>query len=248
MKYELINALVTPFDDNNQIDFDILKKLIKKTEHYHDGYLIAGSTGEGDSLTEKEVQSLIDFLALYKFQKILCICEDCTQKVIDKISSLKIPKDFKILLRIPCYYLPKESGIIKHFVQIFNRFKQYQFIIYDIKKRTNSTISIDGYKKICNNCKNFYGIKDCNNDFFKIEKLSKFTNVYCGNDEKIKEYLKHGAIGHISVCSIFEENYFLNLDSKLNFEYSKFPNPIGIKKKLKELGFSSMNLRLPLDF
>lgn len=55
MKYELINALVTPFDDNNQIDFDILKKLIKKTEHYHDGYLIAGSTGEGDSLTEKEV-------------------------------------------------------------------------------------------------------------------------------------------------------------------------------------------------
>lgn len=147
-----------------------------------------------------------------------------------------------------CYYLPKESGIIKHFVQIFNRFKQYQFIIYDIKKRTNSTISIDGYKKICNNCKNFYGIKDCNNDFFKIEKLSKFTNVYCGNDEKIKEYLKHGAIGHISVCSIFEENYFLNLDSKLNFEYSNLPNPIGIKKKLKELGFSSMNLRLPLDF
>ena len=69
MKYELINALVTPFDDNNQIDFDILKKLIKKTEHYHDGYLIAGSTGEGDSLTEKEVQSLIDFLALYKFKK-----------------------------------------------------------------------------------------------------------------------------------------------------------------------------------
>ena len=57
-----------------------------------------------------------------------------TQKVIDKISSLKIPKDFKILLRIPCYYLPKESGIIKHFVQIFNRFKQYQFIIYDIKE------------------------------------------------------------------------------------------------------------------
>ena len=65
---------------------------------------------------------------------------------------------------------------------------------------------------------------------------------------KIKEYLKHGAIGHISVCSIFEENYFLNLDSKLNFEYSNLPNPIGIKKKLKELGFSSKNLRLPLDF
>ena len=82
MKYELINALVTPFDDNNQIDFDILKKLIEKTEHYHDGYLIAGSTGEGDSLTEKEVQSLIDFLALYKFQKIHFVSKSIQQSLL----------------------------------------------------------------------------------------------------------------------------------------------------------------------
>ena len=41
MKYELINALVTPFDDNNQIDFDILKKLIKKAAS-HAAFNISG--------------------------------------------------------------------------------------------------------------------------------------------------------------------------------------------------------------
>ena len=42
MKYELINALVTPFDDNNQIDFDILKKLIEKNNMTNPNLIYVG--------------------------------------------------------------------------------------------------------------------------------------------------------------------------------------------------------------
>jgi 4-hydroxy-tetrahydrodipicolinate synthase len=48
-------ALVTPFDGNNRVDFEAIKRLIDfHVEHGSDGLVIAGTTGESATLDRTE--------------------------------------------------------------------------------------------------------------------------------------------------------------------------------------------------
>lgn len=257
MKNKLISAIITPFDDNDEVDFKTLNILLKRIITTHDGVVIAGSTGEGESLSHLEVKSLIDFYQQFEFEKIISINEDCTYKVINQIKDLNIPKDYKIMIRVPAYYLPTDKGIINHFSKIFSILKDYQFIIYDIAKRTNSKLNYDIVKELIK-YENFIAIKECNKNFELIKSFKNNIEFYCGDDLNFKEYYDYGAIGLISVFSQLKPDLFydyvinnehdLKLLSNIKSVISNELNPIGIKRKLKEEGFKSMNLRLPLIY
>jgi len=259
MKPSLYNALITPFNDNDEIDYDVLDLLCRKIEETHDGIVLAGSTGEGESLNDKEAINLISYVKNYKFKKIININEDCTQKVIDSINLLSIPEDWEILVRVPAYYLPTEEGIIEHFKKIFSYFPNHKFIIYDIEKRTNSKLSLKIVNNLINHT-NFVGIKECNKNYEIMDLLHDRLQIYCGDDTNYIEYLNHYACGIISVFSILDPDIFNYINS--NYPYinevqikkhldnlvTKELNPIGIKRMLKLNGYKSMNLRLPLKY
>ena len=261
MKRKLYCAMVTPFNDNDEIDFEVLDDLVKRIIDTHDGVVIAGSTGEGESLTSEEFERLIKYYKKYSFEKIICINEDCTHKVISKIKMLNLGDDYKYLIRVPGYYLPTDKGIIKHFSTIFNAFPNKQFIIYDIKKRTNSKLN----KEIINELicyENFIGIKECQLDESLIKEFSNLISIYSGDDLYCADYIKYGCDGLISVFSIADPCFFRNMvdfDTTVESNNKMFKedleklivkelNPIGIKRWLKQKGYQSMNLRLPLVY
>lgn len=264
MKPLLYSALPTPFDDMNKIDLDVMSLLLKRLASTHDGLVIAGSTGEGESLTVKELQILIDFFAPFKLDKILAINEDITSKVVTLIESLDIPSEYSLLLRVPAYVLPTQEGIYKHYKKIFDRYKNYNFIIYNIPKRTGSRIELDTLKRLKDSCNNLIAIKDCTCEEHFVREATKFIRVFSGVDIRYVDYLSWGASGLISVDSLLypqvffqlgEEYYkgninaslydFINLNALKNDDA---PNPIPLKRNLKKLGYKSMNLRLPLCY
>lgn len=51
-------AIITPFDDNYNVDYDTLKKLIDfQIESGTDGILLLGTTGEGPAIRHEETQN-----------------------------------------------------------------------------------------------------------------------------------------------------------------------------------------------
>lgn len=259
----LIAALVTPFDEENKIDITTLLKLVERVKKSHDGILLGGSTGEGDSLNDEELQRLISATNLSGLLRIIAISEDCTEKVKRRIASLRLDREDMILVRVPSYYLPSEEGIYLHFKDIFKAFPKRGFVIYNIPKRTSSRISIAVLRRLVGECRNLIGIKDCTDDEVFIRDISSFIDVYAGNDNRIDRYLQAGAKGLISVQSqLFPELYHSLLHLKLNESerekkyqfidyisrrWSGTANPIAIKMELAKIGYPSMNLRLPLS-
>jgi len=54
-------AIITPFDDNYNVDYDTLKKLIDfQIESGTDGILLLGTTGEGPAIGHEEKLKIIE--------------------------------------------------------------------------------------------------------------------------------------------------------------------------------------------
>ena len=64
--YALWTALVTPFDQQGNVDYDTLTTLVSEQEAAHNGILLLGSTGEGLALTLKEQQAIVEHVCQLK--------------------------------------------------------------------------------------------------------------------------------------------------------------------------------------
>src|SRR3954469_4931015 len=55
-------ALVTPFDENLQVDYKALKKLLRHTAKGVDYYVVMGTTGEAATLSASEKKEVLDLV------------------------------------------------------------------------------------------------------------------------------------------------------------------------------------------
>lgn len=264
MKYEeLYGAIVTPMKDD-KIDLKTFEKILFLYEkNRHQGVVVAGSTGEGESLKIKEKKELIKMALKHNNLDIIVATHSgSTKSVIEEIIEYKDLDIKTFLIVVPAYYKAPQEGIYCHFAEIANCFKDKKIIIYNIPSRTGSNINYETVYRLIKDYKNIIGIKDCSLNYEYVEKLSKITTVYCGSDDSALDYLKAGATKFISVCSIFYYNIihqlfmeFQNgLYNYIMYGYLRYVtnllslkvNPIGIKELFKLKGFKSMDLRLPL--
>ena len=262
----LINAVVTPFDEENNIDFDCFGKLLKKVEENHESVVIAGSTGEGHSLTMKEKESLVEYcLKKSKLNIILGIEESNTEKALEEVRYFNSYNIKAFLIMCPSVYLPSQVGLYLHFKTLADNSYKIPIIIYNVPKRTGVNIKFVTIKKLINACPNIIGIKDTTNDINLIKMVKeKYPNFlyYIGNDNFFYEGIEAGADGIISVMSVefgkemllLIEDYKYNFYNSLLHDYIKLiasllnleSNPMAIKYYLNKVGYPSMNLRLPL--
>ena len=264
-----IVALVTPFDDDNNIDYFALDKMLKyQIDNKTDGILLLGTTGESEALNDDEKYNLVKHSLDYVSNKIK-IMVGLISNVPDRIIELaNIFKDLDIdsfLVSGPYYIKTNDSGLIKYFTYIADRVDK-PIILYNVPKRTGLSISFDVVRLLSYH-HNIIGIKEASGDMSYQTKISSICNdsfvLYGADDDTMLSSLVLGAKGIISVIgnafprevSLIVKSFTKNLDiSRVTFfkihnlirDMFLETSPIPIKYLMYIKGFSSSKTRMPL--
>lgn len=263
-------ALVTPMDEESNIDYTSLERLIAfHLEQKSDGLVIAGSTGEGETLTEEEINKLIHFVVRKVDSRIPVIAgtgASSTHKTIDKtFNAMELGVD-GCLLVTPPYVKPTQEGLYKHFKTISEAVPVPQ-ILYNNPARTACDMLPETVAKLAE-CSNIVGIKEAVRDRARyvqlIELCGSRLSILSGDDVSCKDLMLSGGKGVISVAANVAPKLMQEmakaalsgnkakadeLDDKLQALHHAMgvqSNPIPVKWAVRQMGLIRGGIRLPL--
>lgn len=200
-------ALITPMDDESNIDYPSLERLIAfHIEQKTDGLVIAGTTGEGATLTDEEINKLIHFVVRKVDSRIPVIAgtgANSTHKTIDKtFNAMEMGVD-GCLLMTPAYIKPTQEGLYQHFKAISEAVPVPQ-ILYNVPSRTACDMLPETVARLAD-CSNIIGIKEAVHDRARYMKLIELCgsrlSILSGDDSSCKDLMLSGGKGVISVTA-----------------------------------------------
>jgi 4-hydroxy-tetrahydrodipicolinate synthase len=265
-------ALVTPFKENGDIDFDSLKKVI---DHCMDGkvdYLVSlGTTGETATMTKAERLSVLEFTVDAVAKRVPLVAGfggNFTQELINSIKDFHFRGYDAILSASPYYNKPTQEGIYQHYKAIA-AIAPLPVILYNVPGRTASNITAETTLRLANDFSNIIGIKEASGDQVQVMKIlrdrPKNFLVISGDDIITLPLLGFGVDGVISVMANSHPRDFAQMVRyalKGDFEKARplhfkllelmqlifvEGNPAGVKAALQIQGIiSNSQVRLPL--
>ncbi len=264
-------ALITPFDDDNQIDFPSLERLVHyQVDNGVDYLVVLGTTGETATLTTREkaeVRSCVLKANAGRLPVVLGIGGNNTQAVVEELRATDL-SGFKAVLSVSPYYnKPSQEGIYRHFQEV-SRASDLPVIIYNVPPRTGSNILPETTLRLARDFDNIIAVKEASGDFEQAldllrDKPADFM-IISGEDKLALPLVLAGGAGVISVIGQglpkeFSEMIRMGLDGRSKEAFEVFyqvldsidlifeeGNPSGIKCLLNILEISSDSVRLPL--
>jgi len=264
-------AMVTPFKDNKDIDFEALEKLTEFLIENNTDYLVVqGTTGESPVLSNDEKLEVLNTVIKInrgRLPIVYGIGGNNTMDVAEKLVTFNVEGVDAFLSVSPYYNKPTQEGIFQHYKTISEHSK-LPIILYNVPGRTSSNVLAETTLRIANECKNVIAVKEASGNFEQImdiiqDKPEGFL-VISGDDAITMPFIAAGGDGVISVVGNGFPKLFahmVNAGLKGNTEKSKelhykvLPiikhlfsegNPAGIKETLAYLNIMQTNVRLPL--
>lgn len=268
---EVITAMVTPFNEKREIDYNKAEDLAKYLiEHGTDSILVAGTTGEGPTLSheeEFELLSTVKRAVANKAKVIMNAGSNSTQTAVMAAKLAQKEEVDAILSVVPYYNKPSQEGMIEHFSAVAESVN-IPIIIYNIPGRTGVNMKPETVAALAEKYSNIVAIKQSSADMDAISEMiiqcpEDFT-VYSGDDSLMLPMMALGARGVVSVAShLFGmemksmiRNYksgeflaALNMHKKLYPAFKALftcPNPVPIKSALAQKGIIEEYVRRPL--
>ena len=203
----LITAMVTPFTNNGDVDFERAKEFaLALVNTGSDGLLIGGTTGESPSMNEDEK------LELFKSVKeavgdsatvIAGTTDNNTYASIDLSKKAEKLGVDAILLTVPAYNKPTQDGLYKHFVKIADSVS-IPGLLYNVPSRTSLNMDTDTTLKLAK-IDNIVGVKEASSDPDQITNIISDSpenfKVWSGNDNETFSIMSTGGHGVVSVAS-----------------------------------------------
>ena len=119
---KIITAVVTPFDEFKNIDYENFKKILIHLANTHtDSVVIAGTTGEGPTLSINEKINLFKIAKETLPKHIKVIASIGTNNTLETIKIVKKVNKINVdgyLIITPYYNKPSQEGIYQHFKAI----------------------------------------------------------------------------------------------------------------------------------
>lgn len=263
-------AIITPFDKDGKINFDVYSKLLEnQITNNTDAVIVCGTTGEGSTLTVDERLELFEFTVGKTDGKIPVIGGTGSNSTSFTLSLAKQAEKCGIdahLMVTPYYNKTSQKGIIEHYFTLADNLNK-PIVIYNVPSRTGMNITPETYKKLSEH-KNIKAVKEADSSIAKITRSIALCednlDFYIGNDDMICAAMSIGCKGVISVLSNILPEYTHNLAmsgyngnfkacSALQKECSKLVellfsdvNPIPVKAAAEIIGYNCGKLRLPL--
>lgn len=263
-------AIVTPFNEKNEIDFEEFRKLVDfQIENGVKGIVVCGTTGEAATLSVEEKQELIKYCVKIVNKRVAVIAgigSNNTKAVIENEKFAEKVGVDSLLAVTPYYNKTTQKGLVEHFKMIAEN-TNLPIILYNVPSRTGVDIQPSTYLEL-SKIDNIVATKEASGDISKVLKIRNLCRdnlaVYSGNDDQIIPFLSLGGLGVISVLSNIMPKYtseminkYFNKEieeaSNMQIEVSniiellfKEVNPIPVKEALNLLGFKVGKPRLPL--
>jgi 4-hydroxy-tetrahydrodipicolinate synthase len=264
-------ALVTPFDEKNNVDEIALRKIVAyQIDNGIDYLVILGTTAESATLSAQEKTKVIRLVVdenKGRLPLVLGLGSNNTKALIDEICNTDL-SDFDAILSVSPYYnKPTQNGIYAHFEAVAKATSK-PVLLYNVPGRTASNISVETVVKLANNFDNIIGIKEAAGDIVQAYELIDQTPdeflVISGDDMITLPMVLGGGKGVISVIAqgfpgTFSNMVRLGLGGKsqdaFKLHYKVAPaihmifeqgNPAGIKSVLKHFKLCKDRVRLPL--
>ena len=262
-------ALVTPFQNDGNIDYNCLNNLIDfQIQNGTDSIIICGTTGESATLTEKEHTKCIEACVNRVNGKVPVIAGTGSNSTLTAIELSKEAEKLGVdglLCVTPYYNKTSQEGLRKYYNRVAENV-DIPIIMYNVPSRTGVNINADTAIQIAKDNKNVVAIKEASGKIDQVAEIlsSKQLDVYSGNDDQVVPILSLGGIGVISViANIFPKethdmvmNYLngnVNLSRDMQLKMLKLckalfsdVNPIPVKKACEYLGYCGGTLREPL--
>lgn len=264
-------AMVTPFHDDGQVDYEGLGKLIDYLIAGGVDYLVSlGTTGESATLSDEERKQVWAFTAKKNNGRaglIAGIAGNNTAQVVTELKQFDADGYDAILSASPQYNKPSQEGIYQHYKALAAA-SPLPLILYNVPSRTGSNVSADTVVRLARDFKNIIGIKEAGGNFDQINQIMRDKPedflVISGDDAITLPMMAIGGAGAISVTGnglprpvsgMVREclNGDFKAAAKLHLqlvEYTRLMfvegSPAGIKTSLKTLGICGDTLRLPL--
>ena len=263
----VLTAVVTPFDERGSVDFDAFQALCRYLiDHGSDGLVVAGTTGEGATMSDEEILDLVR-------AALDTVGDDAT--VVANTGHISTSHSVELterahelgadgfLVVTPYYVKPPQRGIVAHFDAI-GAATDRPIIVYNIPSRVVVNIEPETISRL-SEIPNVRAVKQAHPDREEARHIvSAGLDLYAGDGDLLQPFLELGGIGGVLVHSHIvgpqvaeqvrafhagdaERAREINADLRPAFDLLGIAtNPIPIKAALALLGHDVGGYRLPL--
>lgn len=267
----MIPAMVTPFDENRELDLNRVEELADRlVTGGADALVINGTTGESPTVFYPQKIELFKAAVHAVAGRVPIIAnvgDNCTADTVDFAGDVEKLGVDAFMCVVPYYNKPPQEGLYQHFATIA-RATELPIVLYNIPGRCVVNMTAETTLRLAHDFDNIVAVKEASGNFEQIKQIIDGAPegfvVYSGDDSATYDIMKLGGAGVIStignvaparmkeivdLCAAgkWDEAYaahekLLPLMDGL-FETS---NPILVKEALKLVGFPVGGVRLPL--
>ena len=262
-------ALITPLTAEG-VDYEAFGKLIDwQIEKGINALVIAGTTGEGSTLSDEEHREVLRYAVERIAGRVPCIAGTGSNDTAYAVDLSKFACEAgcdALLVVTPYYNKATQGGLIAYYNAVADAVDK-PLILYNVPSRTGVAIEPSTYVKLAEH-PNIKAIKEANGNISKIVETASLVgdrlDIYSGNDDQVIPILSMGGTGVISVLSNVMPAETVEMCDKwfegdvkeaaaLQCRYTALisalfseVNPIPVKAAMSAMGFCENYLRLPL--
>lgn len=264
-------AIVTPFDENEAVDFAALAQIVERIIAGGADYIVAlGTTSESPTLTADERRAVAKFIKERMAGRVplmIGIGGNCTREVVATLKS-GIADGYDAVLSVcPYYNKPNQEGLYRHFKTLAEA-SPLPIVLYNIQGRTGVNMLPETVARLAKECGNIIGIKEASGNIDQMARVHELAPegfaLICGDDGLTVDAMRRGGTGVISVLAQLypaevaavvraaadgrfdEADALLAPLGEITSELFEEGNPVGIKTALSIKGVCRPVMRLPL--
>lgn len=267
----MITAMVTPFDENLDLDLKQARALARRlVDGGTDALVINGTTGESPTVFYPQKMKLFEAVVSEVGGEVPIIAnvgDNCTADTVDFAQDVQKLGVDAFMLVVPYYNKPPQEGLYQHFKTIAESV-DLPCILYNIPGRCVINMTAETTLRLANDVENIVAIKEASGNLEQVAAIIKDApcgfDVYSGDDSLTYDMMKLGAAGVISTAgnvapARMKEITDLCAAGKFNEakkahdaflplmdELFVTANPIMVKEALNLAGFPVGGVRLPL--
>ena len=267
----MIPAMVTPFDENRELDLDRAQALADRlVQGGSDALIINGTTGESPTVFYPQKMDLFRAVVSAVDGRVPVIAnvgDNCTADTVDFASKVALLGVDGFMCVVPYYNKPPQEGLYRHFKTIADS-AELPIILYNIPGRCVVNMTAETTLRLAHDCDNIVAIKEASGKFDQIEDIVKGAPddfvVYSGDDSATLDIMKLGGVGVISTIGNVAParmKEIVDLAAAGEWERAEAANerlmplmeglfetsnPILVKAALGLVGFPVGGVRLPL--